>query len=84
MEQFSQLTLRPEQDSLGVDLMISPTLSYESFAFESGPIKLVLELIPEQIVVYFDQLSGAACTRKLVETPFFAVFKLFCFTKGSY
>ena len=25
-------------------------------------------------VVYFDQLSGAACTRKLVETLFSAVF----------
>ena len=30
-------------------------------------------------VVYFDQLSGAACTRKLVETFFKAVFQPFLF-----
>ena len=29
-------------------------------------------------VVYFDQLLGDACTRKLVETLFWAVFNLFC------
>ena len=33
----------------------------------------------EVAVVYFDQLSGAACTRKLVELLFTAIFNLFCF-----
>ena len=30
------------------------------------------------VVVYFDQLSGAACSLKLVEILFFAVFNVFC------
>ena len=48
---------------------------------------LIFPLLPKKdtslfvaglFVVYFDQLSGAACTQKLVKTFFSAVFKLFC------
>ena len=35
----------------------------------------------DSIIVYFDQLLGAARTQKLVEILFSAVFHLFCFSR---